>query len=327
MAIVVVAVIVAAAAIGGGYMVMSGGDSDTPEDGGTDLTGTVTYSGTWSGSITGVGDVTGTWEFEADFDSGTVSGWFKGDGAGDISGSVSDGVIEASGSAAFGTVDWSGSFSSDGSSISGDWELEGGAGSGTWEGSEGEADTDTDTDNDTDTDTGGDTNTWTAYEYKEGETYEYSILAEDMEGTFSWKVDSVTDDGKVTVTVEYDVGGFQGDKTWTGLMATAHLDAPDVIAPYLNTTIGMTWSNYVGGSDLSVGNSWSFTNSEGDTMTFEVTKTKTYAGQESYVTEVTSNDDLAFKFAISPDLALPTYVALYDEGNIAYEIELQNYSG
>ncbi len=118
-------------------------DVDNGEDNGVDngLTGTETYSGEWSGSIY-IEDYSGTWEFEVDFDEGTVTGWFSGDGSGDITGSVSDGVIQASGGAAFGTIEWSGDFSADGEEISGTWEVADDHvdGSGTWSGEIGEAD-------------------------------------------------------------------------------------------------------------------------------------------------------------------------------------------
>ena len=108
--------------------------------------GEATYSGEWEGSL-GIAPLTmeysGTWQFEVDFDEGEVEGWFRGDGAGDITGTVSDGIIEASGEAAFGVVYWSGEFSSDGEEVSGTWEIseeasEFGEGDGTWSGSLGE---------------------------------------------------------------------------------------------------------------------------------------------------------------------------------------------
>ena len=79
-------------------------------------TGTENYSGTWSGT-----GVSGTWEFAVDWDAGTVSGWFAGDAAGNVTGTVSPGAISASGSAAWGLVTWSGTFSVDGASVSGTW--------------------------------------------------------------------------------------------------------------------------------------------------------------------------------------------------------------
>jgi len=108
--------------------------------------GEATYSGEWEGTL-GIAPLTmeysGTWQFEVDFNEGEVEGWFKGDGAGDITGTVSDGIIEASGEAAFGVVYWSGEFSSDGEEVSGTWEIseeasEFGEGDGTWSGSLGE---------------------------------------------------------------------------------------------------------------------------------------------------------------------------------------------
>ncbi|MFO8110244.1 MAG: hypothetical protein R6U17_06990 [Thermoplasmata archaeon] len=93
-------------------------DEDNDAD---ELTGTATYPGTWGG--TGEGDdMSGTWEYEVDFDAGTVSGSFADDFWGDISGSVDDGVLEADGETAFGKVEWEGNFSSDGEDVSGTWE-------------------------------------------------------------------------------------------------------------------------------------------------------------------------------------------------------------
>lgn len=106
------------------------------DQGNTD--GTVTYSGEWSGSI-GYQEVSGEWTFHVDFEVGEVKGKFTGDGAGDISGTVSNGKIEARGMAAFGAVQWSGEFESGREEISGTWELMSVdvPGSGTWSGSVG----------------------------------------------------------------------------------------------------------------------------------------------------------------------------------------------
>ncbi|MFO7792967.1 MAG: hypothetical protein R6W73_08335 [Candidatus Saliniplasma sp.] len=109
------------------------GDDEDGDSG--ELTGKAVYSGTWEGSSDYQDEMEGTWEYTIDFDEGSVTGWFDGDGAGDISGTVSDGEIEASGEAALGTVEWSGEFSDDGDEVSGDWEFTNGEGSGTWTGS------------------------------------------------------------------------------------------------------------------------------------------------------------------------------------------------
>ncbi|MDZ7763985.1 MAG: hypothetical protein U5K00_06105 [Melioribacteraceae bacterium] len=115
-------------------------------------TGENTYSGEWEGSL-GVAafskEFSGTWQFEVDFEKGEVEGRFRGDGAGDITGTVSgDGIVEASGEAAFGVVRWSGNFSSDREEISGTWEITEvasgfGEGSGTWSGALGELEKET----------------------------------------------------------------------------------------------------------------------------------------------------------------------------------------
>lgn len=120
-------------------------NNDTDPNGNEiDLTGTATYSGIWTGSSVDMGDIQGTWQYTVNFDQGTVSGWFEGDAAGDISGTVSEGIIQAQGEAALGTVEWSGSFSSDGEEVSGSWEFLMGYGSGTWSGTRDETTNDND---------------------------------------------------------------------------------------------------------------------------------------------------------------------------------------
>ena len=91
-------------------------------------TGTERYEGTWSDT-----DVSGTWEFTVNWETGDITGSTDGDVEADITGSAEDGTIEAEGEAAMGTVTWSGTFSADGSSVSGEWS--GLGDSGTWSGS------------------------------------------------------------------------------------------------------------------------------------------------------------------------------------------------
>ncbi|KXA88701.1 hypothetical protein AKJ62_04640 [candidate division MSBL1 archaeon SCGC-AAA259D14] len=272
-----------------------------------------------------MGDIEGIWEFEVDFDSGTVSGWFDGDASGDISGSVSDGVIEASGSAAFGTVSWSGSFDSTGSEISGEWELAEGTGSGTWQGSEGEAPTVPDNEENKE-----ETEAWSAYEYEEGEFYEYSITdytqEPNVKGTISWSIESVDGD-QVEVHIKYEQTEPQSLVVYEGTV-TGSKDSVGINTP-AGAFVGMayTWSNEFSEEGFAVGSSWSVT-VEGTTYTAEVTGKETYAGQESYVVEITVDGTTVYKSAVSIDLALPTYIAIYNEdtGDIEFEIELQEYS-
>lgn len=91
-------------------------------------TGTEHYEGTWTDT-----DVSGTWQFTVDWETGEIEGWTAGDVEVDITGSAEDGAIDAEGEAAMGTVTWSGSFSADGESVSGEWS--GLDYSGTWSGS------------------------------------------------------------------------------------------------------------------------------------------------------------------------------------------------
>ncbi len=145
----------------GTYDIELGDQSETvtveeeDDDNGYVGSGEETFSGTWEGKdALGQEEYDGTWEFTIDWEDEDVSGWFEGDAAGDIDGSVSEGEITASGDAALGYVTWEGTFSPDGSSISGYWEAEQEgitAYSGTWSGEEGELDNgngDNDNDND-----------------------------------------------------------------------------------------------------------------------------------------------------------------------------------
>ncbi|MFW5918686.1 MAG: hypothetical protein ACOCSP_01955 [archaeon] len=91
-------------------------------------TGTEKYEGTWSDT-----DVSGTWKFTVNWETGDITGSTDGDVEADITGSAEDGSIEAEGDAAMGTVTWSGTFSADGSAVSGEWS--GLGDSGTWSGS------------------------------------------------------------------------------------------------------------------------------------------------------------------------------------------------
>lgn len=116
------------------------GETEQTDDGSTDVSGVETHSGDWSGTVGGKA-FSGNWQFETDFEAGDVTGWFTGDGEGNISGTVSGGKVDAKGGAAFGTVVWSGEFSSDGQEISGTWELaENIPGSGEWSGTVNELD-------------------------------------------------------------------------------------------------------------------------------------------------------------------------------------------
>lgn len=119
-----------------GFSGCMGNESEDDGNGGSgDLSGTDTYSGTWTGTSPQGAEISGTWEFDVDFDEGNVTGTFSGDASGNIEGTVSGGTVDAEGDAAMGTVTWSGEFSNDGSDVSGNWEFKDVEGSGTWTGS------------------------------------------------------------------------------------------------------------------------------------------------------------------------------------------------
>lgn len=106
-------------------------ETTSETDEGTDdtSTGGEDYSGTWTSDD---GNFEGNWEFTVD-DDGNVTGSTSGDVKTSLSGSVTEGNIEAEGTAAGGTVTWSGNISSDGSA-SGTWKLPAKNLTGTWEG-------------------------------------------------------------------------------------------------------------------------------------------------------------------------------------------------
>ncbi len=171
------------------------------------------------------------------------------------------------------------------------------------------------------TDGTGEAETWSAYEYEEGEYYEYSVDSANTSGTFSWSVESVEGD-QVTVAVEWiPTNGEKISAEYTNDKSIVGIQSP--VGPYLSSA----WITGFQGEDFAVGNNWSVT-VEGKTYTSKVTDTETYAGVEGYVGKVSIDDTTVFKAVVSPDLALPIYVASYDEdtGEIDQEIELQNYS-
>jgi len=135
-AIVIVVVVVAAGALvltGGPGGAPPAGDGDGDGDGGGDggTTGTVTYSGSLSGT-SDMGNVSGTFQLTVDVDAGTVSGSLTTDGDSiDVTGTISDGAISIE---AGPKMSLSGNVSPDGSSVSGTWQLTMGTGSGTWSG-------------------------------------------------------------------------------------------------------------------------------------------------------------------------------------------------
>ncbi len=129
--IVIIIVIVVVAGGIGGYMVMSGSDEAAPTDNDTSTdTGTSTdsdtFSGTWKGTEIDTGEqVSGTWEFTADWFYKEVSGSIDGDATGDIDGSVVGGSLSVQGKVSEGkkvTFTAEG-VSSDKSEISGEWEI------------------------------------------------------------------------------------------------------------------------------------------------------------------------------------------------------------
>ncbi len=305
------------------------GENDTKEQ---DLSGTTTYCGTWEGSFTGQGDVSGEWQFTVDFDSGDVTGWFEGDGGGDITGSVEDGIIEASGSAALGTVTWSGSFNLDGSKISGEWKVEGDMGSGTWKGSKGELqETQEETNNDeTEEGTEDDTSeasTWDPYNFDKEVHYKYSFSLEDDSGILNWDVTSVSGD-QVTIETEVNIEGgttytnsFSGDKD---SVRDKLMTSPS--GSFIATSLYSPMVTKFAEGELTEGNIWEVTTPQ-QTVKIEITGKETYSGIEGYVGQVKIDGVVVFESTIAKDLGFPTHVAGYNkDGEKEFEFVLEEYS-
>ncbi|MCJ7478845.1 MAG: hypothetical protein MUP63_01580 [Candidatus Nanohaloarchaeota archaeon QJJ-7] len=183
-------------------------------------------------------------------------------------------------------------------------------------------------------DAAGDTGTsegeyWSPYQFEEGENYQYSFTAQDRSGTFYWDVQSVSGD---QVTVESGMEMDDGrtfSTTMTGDESNVYRNAmTSPLGPLLASTFYGPWITPLTKGDLNVGNSWSYTLSEG-TYTFEVVRTENYAGHESYVQEGRKDETLFYEAAVAPELAFPTHVAAYDHetGEKEMEFTLQDYSG
>lgn len=307
-------------------------ENKSDEDQEQDLSGTTTYCGTWEGSFTGQGDVSGEWQFTVDFDSGEVTGWFEGDGGGDITGSVEDGIIEASGSAALGTVTWSGSFNLDGSEISGEWEVEGDLGSGTWEGSEGELQETQDETDEEETEEGtedgtAEASTWDPYNFDKEVHYKYSFSLEDDSGTLNWDVTSVSGD-QVTIETEIILEGgttysneFSGDKD---SVRDKLMTSPS--GSFIATSLYSPMVTKFAEGELTEGNIWEVTTPQ-QTVKVEITGKETYSGIEGYVGQVKVDGVVVFESTIAKDLGFPTHVAGYNkDGEKEFEFVLEEYS-
>ena len=119
----------------GGAPPAGDGDGDGNGDGGGGTAETVTYSGSLSGTFTGMGDVSGTLQLTVNFDAGTVSGSLTiVSTLVDMTGTISDGAISIEETLMGYTISLSGNVSSDKSSVSGTWKVAGDLGSGTWSG-------------------------------------------------------------------------------------------------------------------------------------------------------------------------------------------------
>jgi len=219
-AIIIIAV-VAAGAVGGGYAAVSRNRTDTTPDNGYTGTGSETFSGTWEGEGPD-GDYSGEWQFTVDWETGDVSGFFQGDTSGDITGSVSEGAINAEGGAGFGMIEWSGSFNADGSELSGTWEdtTPYNAYSGSWSGAKGDLEDneqDKQEENDTSITVSSIDATWEGYEsgnFEEG----IRIRAEGLDTDSSdWRVDIVGKNEVIIYNSSEEAIYFTGadDNAWT----------------------------------------------------------------------------------------------------------------
>ncbi len=176
--------------------------------------------------------------------------------------------------------------------------------------------------NDESSGTGG-TTTWTPYQFEEGVHYKYEFDSSSSSGTFTWDVTNVDGD-QITVdaSVEMD-SGQTFSQTVTGNKNTIYTKSTGLmfIAPYYGLF------SYWGQGGLSVGSSWSVSSNE-DTFNVKITKTKSYAGQESYFGEAKLNGQLMYEGAVAKDLGFPTYFAAYDSdtGETNFEMTLIEYS-
>ena len=130
MAAAVVAVLVVAGICA--YFLTRGGEG---LGAGPGITRTARYSGNLSGTLTGIGDISGTFQLTVDFDAGTV-GLSLTPTIGpaiDATGTISDKAINIEETVMGYTLSLSGTISPDGSSVSGTWQVVG-LGSGTWSG-------------------------------------------------------------------------------------------------------------------------------------------------------------------------------------------------
>ena len=169
------------------------------------------------------------------------------------------------------------------------------------------------------------TGTYQPFAFDQPGTWEYDVFVDGSgEGTMTIDITKAAED-QIAATVTYDVGGQVQETTVSG--------APETIQQQLLrsgagaavfTTMATSGAAFTG-QQLSAGTEWSYSQ-DGQTVSYEVTGTDSYAGQQCYATEVRSNDALAFENCVAPDMGLALYSAAYDvDGNVVMQVELTSY--
>lgn len=170
---------------------------------------------------------------------------------------------------------------------------------------------------------------WMPYDFRAGEFYEYEFVeAGQQVGTLTWEVLSRSADGE-SVSVR-TAGTFEGqtfETTLTGAPDMVHMNMLGTPAgAYMLVTLYSPFVGAFDGETLSVGQGWSYTDTEG-TVSYAVERTDRIAGRDVFVTVLRENGVPVWEVWVDPELSLAAKSVMYDEGQVEFEVSLVDYRG
>jgi len=174
---------------------------------------------------------------------------------------------------------------------------------------------------------------WEPFAFEPGQYFKYEVQATGDEPASGWFSLNVADAGGGRMELHFE-GELSGEFSLTATITTG--DVSGVVMPLMMSHAGWAllplfmnpWELWFAGQALDVGTRWSFT-AEGETMTFAVTGTETYAGVTGYVCEWTvtgSGGEHTLKVCVNPEFPLILYGKIGGNGDY-FEYTLVEQSG
>jgi len=167
---------------------------------------------------------------------------------------------------------------------------------------------------------------WGIYEFKPGQYFKYELTSGGKSGWYTLTVSDASD-GKLKFEWEgeYDGSSFSSSVTAGAEEAVANMFMSMAMSPAAEVLLGTIWAQwwmpFFAGTEFSVGSGWS-ASWEGESVSFEVVSTETYAGVEGYVVEWRKNDELVSRVCVAPNVPLALKTEITDPG---YSVEMVDY--